>query len=645
MKSISIDIETFSSVPLAKAGVYKYAESEDFEILLFGYSVDGGEVQVVNLASGEEIPDEILAALTDETVTKWAFNTMFERVCLSRHLGIRLHPNSWRCSMIWAATLGLPLSLKDVGTVLRLDRQKMEEGKDLIRYFCVPCKASKSNGGRTRNLPADAPEKWKLFTEYNKRDVETEMAIQARLKKFPVPESEWENYVIDQEINDRGILVDTTFVTQAICCDERSKAVCLERAQNLTDLENPNSPLQLMDWLHGKGLSVESLAKSEVTKMLKTATGNVREVLELRQQLSKTSVKKYMAMEAVTGADHRARGLFQFYGANRTGRFAGRLIQLQNLPQNHLAQLKEVRTLVKDGDFDLLDMLYDSTSDVLSQLIRTSFVPRSGCRFIVADYAAIEARVLAWLAGEQWVLDVFRENGDIYCETASRMFHCKVEKHGENGDLRQKGKQAVLSCGYGGSVGALIAMGAVESGMKEEELQPLVDLWRASNPHIVQFWWDVDRAVKTCVKRRVEVETHGIRCAYKSGVLFIRLPSGRELAYAKPRIGANRFGGESVTYEGLGMTKKWERIETFGGKLVENITQATARDLLVCAMKGLRDKGFHIVMHVHDEIVLEVPYGVSSVEEICSIMAENSPWAKGLPLKADGYECEFYRKD
>ena len=645
MKSISIDIETFSSVPLAKAGVYKYAESEDFEILLFGYSVDEGEVQVVNLASGEEIPDEILAALTDETVTKWAFNTMFERVCLSRHLGIRLHPNSWRCSMIWAATLGLPLSLKDVGTVLRLDRQKMEEGKDLIRYFCVPCKASKSNGGRTRNLPADAPEKWKLFTEYNKRDVETEMAIQARLKKFPVPESEWENYVIDQEINDRGILVDTTFVTQAICCDERSKAVCLERAQNLTDLENPNSPLQLMDWLHGKGLSVESLAKSEVTKMLKTATGNVREVLELRQQLSKTSVKKYMAMEAVTGADHRARGLFQFYGANRTGRFAGRLIQLQNLPQNHLTQLKEVRTLVKDGDFDLLDMLYDSTSDVLSQLIRTSFVPRPGCRFVVADYSAIEARVLAWLAGEQWVLDVFEKNGDIYCETASRMFHCTVEKHGENAELRQKGKQAVLSCGYGGSVGALIAMGAVESGMKEEELQPLVDLWRASNPHIVQFWWDVDRAVKTCVKRRVEVETHGIRCAYKSGLLFIRLPSGRELAYAKPRIGANRFGGESVTYEGLGMTKKWERIETFGGKLVENITQATARDLLVCAMKGLRDKGFHIVMHVHDEIVLEVPYGVSSVEEICSIMAENSPWAKGLPLKADGYECEFYRKD
>lgn len=645
MKSISIDIETFSSVPLAKAGVYKYAESEDFEILLFGYSVDGKEVEVVDLANGEEIPDEILAVLTDETVTKWAFNAMFERVCLSRHLGIRLCPHSWRCSMIWAATLGLPLSLKEVGAVLRLDRQKLEEGKDLIRYFCVPCKATRSNGGRTRNLPADAQEKWRLFKKYNKRDVETEMAIQERRKKFPVPESEWENYVIDQEINDRGILVDTTFVTQAICCDERSKAVCLERAQNLTDLENPNSPLQLMDWLRGEGLSVESLAKSEVTKMLKTATGDVREVLELRQQLSKTSVKKYMAMEAVTGADRRAHGLFQFYGANRTGRFAGRLIQLQNLPQNHLTQLKEVRTLVKDGDFDLLDMLYDSTSDVLSQLIRTSFVPRPGCRFVVADYAAIEARVLAWLAGEQWVLDVFQKNGDIYCETASRMFHCTVEKHGENAELRQKGKQAVLSCGYGGSVGALIAMGAVESGMKEEELQPLVDLWRASNPHIVQFWWDVDRAVKTCVKRRVEVETHGVRCAYKSGVLFIRLPSGRELAYAKPRIGENRFGGESVTYEGLGMTKKWERIETFGGKLVENITQGTARDLLVFAMKQLRNRGFGIVMHVHDEIVLEVPQGVSSIEEICSIMAENPPWAKGLPLKADGYECEFYRKD
>ena len=547
--------------------------------------------------------------------------------------------------MIWAATLGLPLSLKDVGAVLRLDRQKLEEGKDLIRYFCVPCKATKSNGGRTRNLPMDATEKWSLFKKYNKRDVETEMAIQARLQKFPVPESEWENYVIDQEINDRGILVDTTFVSQAIRCDERSKVICLERTQNLTGLANPNSPLQLMDWLRGKGVSAESLAKNEVIKMLKTAVGDVREVLELRQQLSKTSVKKYMAMEAVTGADHRARGLFQFYGANRTGRFAGRLIQLQNLPQNHLTQLKEVRTLVKDGDFDLLDMLYDSTSDVLSQLIRTSFVPRPGCRFVVADYAAIEARVLAWLAGEQWVLDVFEKNGDIYCETASRMFHCTVEKHGENAELRQKGKQAVLSCGYGGSVGALIAMGAVESGMKEEELQPLVDLWRASNRHIVQFWWDVDRAVKTCVKRGGEVETHGIRCAYKSGVLFIRLPSGRELAYAKPRIGENRFGGESVTYEGLGMTKKWERIETFGGKLVENITQATARDLLVFAMKQLRNRGFDIVMHVHDEIVLEVPHGVSSVEEICSIMAENPPWAKGLSLKADGYACEFYRKD
>lgn len=645
MKSISIDIETFSSIPLAKAGVYKYAEAEDFEILLFGYSVDGGDVQVVDLANGEEFPKEILAALTDETVTKWAFNAMFERVCLSRQIGIQLSPNSWRCSMIWAATLGLPLSLKDVGAVLRLDRQKLEEGKDLIRYFCVPCKATKSNGGRTRNLSPDAPERWELFKTYNKRDVETEMEIQARLKKFPVPESEWENYVIDQEINDRGILVDTTFVAQAIRCDERSKAVCLERARNLTGLANPNSPLQLMDWLRGKGVSAESLAKNEVTKILKTAVGDVREVLELRQRLAKTSVKKYMAMQAVTGADQRARGVFQFYGANRTGRFAGRLIQLQNLPQNHLTQLKEVRALVKNGDFDLLDMLYDSTSDVLSQLIRTSFVPRPGCRFVVADYSAIEARVLAWLAGERWVLDVFQKNGDIYCETASRMFHCKVEKHGENAELRQKGKQAVLSCGYGGSVGALVAMGAVESGMKEEELQPLVDLWRASNPHIVQFWWDVDRAVKTCVKRHIEIETHGVCCTYKSGVLFIRLPSGRELAYAKPRIGENRFGGESVTYEGLGMTKKWERIETFGGKLVENITQATARDLLVFAMKQLRNRGFDIVMHVHDEIVLEVPHGVSSVEEICAIMAENPTWAKGLPLKADGYACEFYRKE
>ncbi len=645
MKSISIDIETFSSVPLAKAGVYKYAASEDFEVLLFGYAADGGTVHVVDLANGETISAEILAALTDDRVIKWAFNAMFERVCLSRYLGVRLRPNAWRCSMVWAATLGLPLSLKDVGAVLRLERQKMEEGKDLVRYFCTPCKATKSNGGRIRNLSVDAPVKWELFKSYNKRDVETEMAIQERLKKFPVPESEWENYAIDQEINDRGIAVDAEFAAQAIRCDERSKSLCLARAKILTGLENPNSPLQLMDWLRGKGIPTESLAKNEVAEMLKAATGDVREVLELRQRLAKTSVKKYMAMEAAMGADHRARGLFQFYGANRTGRFAGRLIQLQNLPKNNIASLTEVRTLVKDGSFDLLDMLYDSTANVLSQLIRTAFVPCTGSRFIVADYSAIEARVLAWLAGERWVLDVFRKNGDIYCETASRMFHCKVEKHGENAELRQKGKQAVLSCGYGGSVGALIAMGAVESGMKEEELQPLVDLWRTSNPHIVRFWWEVDRAVKNCVRHRTPVETHGIRCAWKSGILFIRLPSGRNLAYAKPRIGKNRFGGESVTYEGLGIGRKWERIETFGGKLVENITQATARDLLVFAMKRLRKEGFSIVMHVHDEIVLEVPKGISSVEDICSIMAENPPWAKGLPLKADGYECDFYRKD
>ena len=646
MRTLSIDIESFSSVNLQKSGVYKYASSADFEILLFGYSVDGGDVQVVDLALGEEIPQEILDALKDDEVIKWAFNASFERICLSAFLGLPvgeyLNPKSWRCSMIWSATLGLPLSLEGVGAVLGLEKQKLTEGKNLIKYFCVPCAATKANGGRTRNLPMHDMEKWNSFKAYNLRDVETEMGIQQKLAGFPVPNEIWDEYHLNEEINDRGIGIDMVFVEGAIAMDDKSKKNLTETIQDMTNLDNPNSVQQMKNYLAENGLEMESLGKKEVAEILKVAPEYLREVLSLRQQLAKSSVKKYTAMQNAVCSDGRARGMFQFYGANRTGRFSGRLIQLQNLPQNHIFDLSEARAIVKDGDYEVMDMLYEDIPDTLSQLIRTAFVPQNGRKFIVADFSAIEARVLSWLAGEKWRMEVFAKNGDIYCETASRMFGVPVEKHGLNGHLRQKGKQAELSCGYGGSVGALKAMGALAMGMQEEELQPLVDSWRAANPHIVDFWWEVDRAVKMVVKQRIPAEVCGIRMYWKSGFLFLVLPSGRKLAYVKPRMGENKFGGESVTYEGVGATKKWERLESYGPKFVENIVQAISRDVLIYAMQTLRNCS--IVAHVHDEIIIEADKGMS-LEAVCEQMGRTPPWAKGLILNADGYECEFYKKD
>ena len=642
MKSLGIDLETFSSVDLTKCGVYRYASSPDFDILLFGYSVDSGEVRVVDLACGEEIPADIVAALSDDSVIKWSYNNNFERICLSNYFGTWFEPGSWRCTMVWAAYLGLPRSLADVGAVLGLEKQKLTEGKDLIRYFCVPCKPTKANGGRTRNLPEHDREKWERFKAYNLRDVEAEMQIQQRLAKFPVPEFVWEEYRQDQEINDRGIGVDMEMVKNAIAMDGRSKAELSAAMKELTELENPNSVQQMKQWLLENGVETDSLDKKAVAAMLEDAPEPLKTVLTLRQQLAKSSVKKYQAMENAVCADSRAHGMFQFYGANRTGRYSGKIIQLQNLPQNHIPDLAQARGLVEAGDFDALAMLYEDIPDTLSQLIRTAFVPQGGRKFIVADFSAIEARVLAWLAGEKWVLDVFGKGGDIYCETASRMFHCRVEKHGENAELRQKGKQAVLSCGYGGSVGALKAMGALEAGMTEDELQPLVDSWREANPNIVQLWWDVDRAAKECIKKRMPTETHGIRFDYQSGMMFTTLPSGRRLAYVKPRIGENRFGGESVTYMGVGGTKKWERLESYGAKFVENLVQGIARDILCHAMQTL--KNCAIVGHIHDEIIIEADRRMS-VEAVCEQMGRTPPWAKGLLLRADGYSCEWYQKD
>ena len=646
LKSISWDLETYSSVDLTKCGVYRYCESEDFEILLAAYSIDGGAVQVTDLACGEKLPQEILDALEDETVEKWSYNSQFERICLSRLLGYPagdyLAPESWRCSMVWASTLGLPRSLESVGVVLGLEKQKLTEGKDLIRYFCVPCRPTKANGGRMRNLPEHDPEKWERFKAYNLRDVETEMQIQKRLSNFPVPDTIWEEYHLDQEINDRGIGVDMELVRQAIAMDVRSRERLTAAMRELTELENPNSVQQMKQWLADHGLETDTLGKKAVAELLKTAPGPLREVLSLRQQLAKSSVKKYTAMENAVCADSRAHGMFQFYGANRTGRFSGRLIQLQNLYKNTMPDLAQARALVRSGNYEALSLLYEDIPDTLSQLIRTAFVPQDGRKLIVADFSAIEARVLAWFAGEKWVLEVFEKGGDIYCETAARMFHCRVEKHGENAGLRQKGKQATLSCGYGGSVGALKAMGALEAGMTEEELQPLVDSWRAANPNIVRFWWDVDRAVKDCIRQRVPTETHGLRFDYRSAMLFINLPSGRWLAYVKPRIGENQFGGESVTYMGVSGTKKWERLESYGPKFVENIVQGTARDILCYAMQTL--KNCAIVAHVHDEIIIEADRRMS-VAAVCEQMGRTPPWAKGLKLRADGYECEFYQKD
>ncbi|WP_419761386.1 DNA polymerase [Anaeromassilibacillus senegalensis] len=646
MKSIAWDLETYSSVDLAKCGVYRYCESEDFEILLAAYSVDGGAVRVVDLACGEKLPEEILDALEDETVEKWSYNSQFERICLSRFLGYPagnyLAPASWRCSMVWASTLGLPRSLESVGAVLGLEKQKLTEGKDLIRYFCVPCRPTKANGGRMRNLPEHAPEKWERFKAYNLRDVETEMQIQERLSRFPVPASIWEEYHLDQEINDRGIGVDMELVRQAIAVDARSRERLTAAMRELTELENPNSVQQMKQWLADQGMETDTLGKKAVAELIRTAPEPLREVLSLRQQLAKSSVKKYTAMENAVCADSRAHGMFQFYGANRTGRFSGRLIQLQNLYKNTMPDLAQARALVRSGNYEALSMLYEDIPDTLSQLIRTAFVPQNGRKFIVADFSAIEARVIAWFAGERWRLKVFEDGGDIYCASASQMFHVPVEKHGVNGHLRQKGKIAELALGYGGSVGALKSMGALEMGLAEEELQPLVDAWRTSNPMITQFWWDVDRAVKECVKMRIPTETHGLRFDYRSAMLFITLPSGRRLAYVKPRIGENQFGGESVTYMGVSGTKKWERLESYGPKFVENIVQGTARDILCYAMRTLRNCA--IVAHVHDEIIIEADRRIS-LSAVCEQMGRTPPWAKGLKLRADGYECEFYQKD
>lgn len=646
IKSMSIDLETFSDVDLSKCGVYRYAESPAFEILLFAVSINCGEVVVYDLAQGDTIPEDIIAALTDNTVIKWAFNASFERVCLSRYLGLPygeyLEPSSWRCSMIWVAYMGLPLSLAGSGAVLGLSEQKLKEGKDLIRYFCIPCAPTKANDGRTRNLPVHAPEKWELFKAYNKRDVEVEMSIQDKLRKFPVPNFVWKEYCLDQQINDRGIALDMAVVNNAILFDECSKAFLSAKMQELTSLDNPNSVSQMKQWLSENGLNTDTLGKKAVAELIKTAPKSLADVLELRKKLAKSSVKKYQAMKNAVCSDGRAHGMFQFYGANRSGRWAGRLIQLQNLPQNHISDLEQARELVKSGNYTAMELLYDDIPDTLSQLIRTAFVPKTGMKFIVSDFSAIEARVLSWFAGEQWRLDVFTKGGDIYCASASQMFRVPVEKHGVNGHLRQKGKIAELALGYGGSVGALKSMGALEMGLSEDELQPLVDMWRSSNPNIVNFWWAVDRCVKQTIKERIPAETHGIKFSYQSGMLFITLPSDRRLSYVKPRIGENIFGGESVTYEGVGSTKKWERIESYGPKFVENIIQAVSRDILCYAMKNLKD--YRICGHVHDELIIECPTD-TNLSDICEMMGRTPPWAKGLPLRADGYECEFYKKD
>ncbi|MFP3153398.1 DNA polymerase [Lachnospiraceae bacterium ZAX-1] len=664
MKTISIDIETFSGYDLAKCGVYKYAESPDFEILLFGYSVDGGEVDVVDLAGGETIPSEILEALTDDGILKWAFNANFERVCLSRYLrdmgaildpfadnhrsaavlgkAKYLNPESWRCSMVWSAYMGMPLSLEGAGTVLGLEKQKLTEGKDLIRYFCSPCKPTAANGQRTRNLPIHAPDKWAAFNAYNKRDVEAEMSVQERLTKFPVPDSVWEDYRLDQEINDRGVMLDMMIVHRAIEADARSKAELTRLMREITELDNPNSVAQMKQWLCDNGLETDTLGKKVVAELLKTAPEPLGRVLLLRQQSAKSSVKKYQAMENAVCSDGRARGMFQFYGANRTGRWAGRLIQMQNLPQNHIPDLEQARELVKHGDFAALELLYDSVPEVLSELIRTAFVPKDGRKLVVADFSAIEARVIAWFAGETWRNEVFATHGKIYEASASQMFRVPIEEVVKGSPLRQKGKIAELALGYGGSVGALKAMGALDMGLEESELQPLVTAWRSANPNIVRFWWDVDRAAMTAVRDKAIAETRGIKFEYQSAMLFITLPSGRRLCYVKPRIGTNQFGSDCVTYEGVGATKKWERLDSYGSKFVENIVQATSRDILCYAMQAQRC--CDIVMHVHDEIVIEADPRMST-EVLCEQMSWTPPWANGLLLRADGYDCPFYKKD
>ena len=650
MKELFIDIETYSDIDLAKCGVYRYVQSINFEILLFAYSIDKGPVHVVNVKEKEPIPEEVLKALTDNSVKKYAYNAVFERVCLSKHLGypvgMYLSPDGWFCDMIHAATLGLPLSLENVGIVLGLEKQKLLIGKSLIKYFCVPCNPTKTNGYRTRNLPHHDREKWNEFIEYNKRDVETEIEIHNRLSKFPVLDQEWDNYHLNERINDLGIMIDMDFVNHAIKCDEENQENNIEKAKLITGVDNPNSPKQLKEWLLEQGMiGVDSLSKADVTRLLKDATGNVEEILRLRQDIAKSSVKKYIAMQNVVGKDSRARGLIQFYGANRTGRFSGRLIQVQNLPQNHLEPLEEARELIRNEDLDAILGRFGAVSTVLSELIRTAFIPKPGYRFIVSDFSAIEARVLAWLSKEEWRLELFRDGGDIYCKSASKMFGVPVEKNGVNKELRQKGKIAELALGYNGGVNALKSFGAVAMGIQESELKPMVDKWRAANPNIVRLWRMLDKVTKYVVTKRTSYECYGLKFSYERGIMFIELPSGRRLAYCKPRLGINAFGSECITYEGIGTGKKWERIETFGGKICENIIQAVARDVLVESMMRLHKAGYKITMHIHDEVVLEVQDDVSSVEEVCRIMAITPSWAKDLPLNADGYECKFYKKE
>ena len=645
IRTLEIDIETYSDVSLMDCGQYRYVESPSFEVLLFAYSINDGPVEVIDLASGDELPDNIRKSLEDDNVIKIAHNAAFERVCLSRFLGYPtgkyLNPESWRCSMVMAAYNGLPLSLKGVGEALNLDAQKMTEGKDLIRYFCVPCKPTKVNGGRTRNLPEHAPDKWATFKAYNKRDVEAEQGIVRRLSKYPVPDFVWDEYHQSERINDRGIRVDVGFVQGCIWIDEMAKERMTERMKQITGLANPNSVQQLTAWLLQHGVKTDSLDKKAVKELIKNTEGDVKEALILRSRLSKTSVKKYVAMENSVCSDDRARGMFMFYGANRTGRYSGRIIQLQNLSKNHMDDLVTPRTLMRRKDYETLDMLYDDITDVLSQLVRTSFIPADGYKYIVADFSAIEARVLSWLAGEKWRMEVFANGGDIYCASASQMFHVNVVKGGENAELRQKGKIAELALGYGGSVGALKAMGALEMGLQEEELQPLVDAWRKANPHIVNLWWDVDRAVKTTIKKGTTETVNGLKFYKQSGVLFIRLPSGRTLSYIKPRMSMNQFGGESIEYMFTNETNKWTYVESYGPKFIENIVQGISRDILCYAMKSLKD--YRICAHVHDECIIECPKD-ETVDHVCEIMVQTPPWTPGLKLNADGYECSFYMK-
>ena len=660
MKSLHLDLETYSSTDLSKCGVYKYVQAQDFEILLFGYSIDDGDVRVIDLAQGEQIPNNIIKALSDENIIKWAYNANFERICLSEYLrryyetdfisysvnedtvGDYLNPKGWKCSMVWSAYMGLPLSLAGVGSILGLEDQKLSEGKELIRYFCMPCKPTKSNGERTRNLPEYDSNKWRAFKKYNKRDVEVEIAIQKKLANFPVPDFIWNEYWLDQEINDRGIAVDMDVVRNAILFDERSKSSLSEKMKELTGMDNPNSVQQMRSWLFEHGLEMDSLGKKEVSAVLKTASEPLKTVLSLRQQLAKSSVRKYQAIRNAVCKDNRVRGMFVFYGANRSGRWSGRLVQLQNLPQNKITDLAEVRGLVQQGNYEAVQLLYDDIPDTLSQLIRTAFVPRKGMKFIVADFSAIEARVLSYLSGEQWRTEVFANGGDVYCASASQMFRVPVEKHGVNGRLRQKGKIAELALGYGGSVGALRSMGALDMGLTEEELKPLVDMWRNANPNIVKSWWKVDRAVKDAVREHIPSKVGLLKFYYKSGMLFIVLPSGRKLTYVKPRMGVNQFGGESVTYEGVGATKKWERIESYGPKFVENLVQGISRDILMYAMQTLSH--CFICSHIHDELIIECNEKMS-LSAVCEQMSKTPPWVKGLLLRADGYECDFYKKD